>query len=106
MQRVLAIAAIVIVGAASGSVMARDDCVRECKGEAGCEVQVTTCLIRANRNREAIERLKPIAKSHPDNAVFARLLARTYLAEGNAFWALRTLHKVVERDPGDWRGKH
>lgn len=80
---------------------AEPDCQRPCAGDRACEITVTECLIRAGRPREAVERLKALVKEHPDVPLYARLLARSYLAEDNEVWAERTLQEALAANPDD-----
>ena len=77
-------------------------CVQPCQDKISCEIEVCDCLLRAGRAREAIERLKPLAEKGP---VYARLLARAYLADNNPAWAQRTLKEAIARDPGDCQSR-
>ncbi len=75
-------------------------CDKSCDADIECERDVTACLIEADRARDAVERLKPLATENPDPA-WKRLLARAYLANDNAFWAERTLLGALESHPDD-----
>jgi len=79
----------------------RDPCERKCHGEVDCELVVLRCLEQAERPRDAIERFKGQRRAQPDDPALARLLTRAYLADGNRFWAQRTVRLALERDPGD-----
>ncbi len=86
---------------ALSTVRADGECRRSCGEQLSCEVEVVDCLIASGRTREAIERLKPLVKAHPERPAYARLLASAYLADGNAFWAQRTLQAAIDADPAD-----
>lgn len=87
--------------AAVPAARAADACARQCDGDPGCLRRQVECLLRADRAREAVELLKPLARANPDQPVLGRILAWAYHASGNTFWAIRTLQGLVERDPGD-----
>jgi len=80
---------------------AADPCEDHCAGDVDCLRRVTTCLQDRSRGGEAIQRLKAAVSRYPDRPELARLLAAAYLAEGNAFWAERTLAGLVQADPAD-----
>ncbi len=94
-----------LLGAVAASLLSlrasADECVVECGEHIDCEVGVIDCLIRSNRARDAISRLKPLAQQNPSNPVFIRLLAKAYLADNNPFWAQRTLRQLLELNPKD-----
>ncbi len=98
MRILLASAAMLLLAPAGAS---GEDCLKECAGEIDCEIEVTDCLIEAGRAREAVKRLKPLVKQHPDQPAYSHLLARAYLADKNPFWAQRTLQKAIARDETD-----
>ena len=85
--------------------LADGECLKRCGQDISCEAEVVDCLIEAERTREAIERLKPLVKERPEQPAYARLLARAYLAEGNAFWAQRTLQAAIESGPSDCQSR-
>jgi hypothetical protein len=59
-------------------------------------------LLDRGRAKEAVALLKDAIAAQPATARDLRLLlARAYLAEGNDFWALRTLAEMSEQDPSD-----
>ncbi|MBI5546352.1 MAG: hypothetical protein HY901_20895 [Deltaproteobacteria bacterium] len=58
-------------------------------------------LLDQGQPRAAIELLKAVVGPGAESRERALLLARAYLAEGNDFWALRTLQSLAARDPGD-----
>jgi hypothetical protein len=95
------VAVFVAVLTLSAAGAAADACQRDCANDPACEIAVTDCLIEAGRTREAVDRLKPLVWQHPDVPVFARLLARAYLADNNQFWAERTLQEALARNPND-----
>jgi len=74
-------------------------CELECKGDPACEIAMADCFIEKDRVRDAIIRLKVLVQENPDVQVFARMLAKAYLADNNYFWAQRTLVKSLLRDP-------
>ncbi len=78
-----------------------EPCQKDCQDRIGCEIEVTECLLNANRTREAIERLKPMVQKQPQNGAAARLLAKAYLEDDNPFWAERTLQMVIDDNPKD-----
>lgn len=78
-----------------------DSCQKKCLAKVDCEIEAIGCLLDANRTREALVRLKPLVEQHPDTPAFARLLAMTYLADDNPFWAERALLQSLERNPDD-----
>jgi hypothetical protein len=98
-------AALLLVGVAvltlANARAAERTCATACGSNATCEIEVTDCLIAAGRAREAVDRLKAVVKEHPEVPLFARLLARAYLADNNPFWAERTLQEALSRDPND-----
>jgi len=55
---------------------AGDECTKDCTGEIDCEVAMVDCLIKAGRARDAVARVKPLVKAHPDQPAFVHLLAR------------------------------
>jgi tetratricopeptide (TPR) repeat protein len=82
-------------------VAAAENCEKDCLADIACEVKVVDCLIEANDVRQAIKRLKILAREHADQPAYLRLLARAYLADNNSFWAQRTLQKALARDGDD-----
>lgn len=74
---------------------ANADCRLTCASDT--PICVATCLIDTGEPRRAIDLLK---SSEPSAAVRS-LLARAYLADGNRFWAMRTLHQILADDPDD-----
>jgi len=80
---------------------AEGNCEKECQTDIGCEAEVVDCLIEADNVRQAIKRLKSLAREHADQPAYLRLLARAYLADNNSFWAQRTLQKALARDDAD-----
>jgi len=86
---------------ADGTAVAESTCLRDCAGDLACEVEVLDCLLGEKRTRAAVERLKPLVQEHPDEAGWAALLARAYLADSNPFWAQRTLQQALDRNPDD-----
>ncbi len=96
---------IAIIAAATLALLAgssrAEQCLRPCRGKIACEREVTECLLREGRTPAALERLKEVVKSHPDEPAFAQLLARVYLADGNPFWAQRVLMEALQRSPRD-----
>jgi tetratricopeptide (TPR) repeat protein len=76
-------------------------CDEDCAGDLACEQRAVACLRARGQGRLAIERLKAAVAQYPERTALARLLAATYQAEGNTFWAQRTLNRLIERDPRD-----
>ena len=99
-RRVIVLACFVALGSVDYA-LAADDCLRECSGDTGCEIEVAECLIGAGRAREAIKRLKPLTGGEDVNSAYLRMLAKAYLADGNQFWAQRTLQRAIDRDEAD-----
>ncbi|MDP8255094.1 MAG: tetratricopeptide repeat protein [Candidatus Alcyoniella australis] len=62
----------------------------DCQGDV---FDCATTLLDQGQARQAINLLKPALAVDPDDGTLARLLAASYLAEGNRFWALRTLNE-------------
>lgn len=75
-----------------------DPCAPACK-ELRCELDAARCLIERGRAREAKERLRPLAAEHPGEREPGLLLARAYLALGNAVWARRVLYGALQHEP-------
>jgi len=73
--------------------------------DLAAEVDRVESAIASGGAREAIDRLKPLVRGHPDRPALARLLAKAYLADGNPFWAERTLAAALANDPGDWESR-
>jgi hypothetical protein len=71
----------------------------ECDAE--CERRHATALIERGEIRTAVERLRAAVVRFPDDTVLPLLLARGYLAEGNLFWAERTLRDALVPRPSD-----
>ncbi|MCP4600418.1 MAG: hypothetical protein GY847_07790 [Proteobacteria bacterium] len=90
--------AVVLVAARAAS---DEPCAQECRSIVACEATVVDCLIESGKARDAIARLKPLVGDNPLKPAFARLLARAYLAENNAFWAQRTLEQSIKENPED-----
>ena len=76
-------------------------CDEDCAGDLACEQRAVACLRAQDQGRLAIERLKAAVAQYPERTALTRLLAATYQAEGNTFWAQRTLNRLIERDPRD-----
>lgn len=98
MRALLAFTAVFLLAPAGA---AQEACLRECAGDIDCEIEVTDCLLKASRAREAVSRLKALVKEHPGEPAYSHLLARAYLADNNPFWAQRTLRQAIalnERD--------
>ena len=76
-------------------------CDEDCAGDLACEQRAVACLRAQDQGRLAIERLKAAVAQYPERTALARLLAATYQAEGNTFWAQRTLNRLIEQDPRD-----
>ena len=76
-------------------------CDRDCAGVLACEQRAVACLCARDQGRAAVERLKVAVEQYPERRELARLLAATYQAEGNTFWAQRTLNHLIEGDPSD-----
>lgn len=102
----LAPAALAAPAAEGGTASA---CARQCAVDAAgggaprlaCESAVADCLIEAGEARAAVDRLKALVRAHPQRPDLGRLLARAYLADGNPFWAQRTLQRLLARDSAD-----
>ena len=75
-----------------------DPCAPSCK-ELRCELDAARCLIERGRAREAKERLRPLAAERPGERETSLLLARAYLALGNAVWARRVLYGALQLEP-------
>jgi hypothetical protein len=71
----------------------------ECDAE--CERCKAVALIDRGDAQAAVERLRNAITRFPDDTVLPLLLARGYLAEGNLFWAERTLRDALVRNPSD-----
>jgi len=75
-----------------------DPCIAECaSADLACWQESVECFIDDGRARAAVEALKPVAS----DPALARLLARAYAADGNLFWAQRTLHALLVADETD-----
>jgi hypothetical protein len=88
-----------IVILASFQVYGGESCIEECRDKVDCEIEVTRCLIKSNRARDAIDRLKILVQQHPKNPAFARLLTSAYVADNNPFWAQRVLEQSLNENP-------
>ena len=80
---------------------ASPSCGEDCTGDLVCEQLAVSCLRAQGKGRQAIERLKTAVAQYPKRTELSRLLAATYHAEGNTFWAQRTLNRLIEQDPRD-----
>jgi hypothetical protein len=69
--------------------------------DAECERRGAAALIERGDTRAAVARLRIAVTRFPDDTVLPLLLARSYLAEGNLFWAERTLRDALVRRPAD-----
>lgn len=69
--------------------------------DAPCERARAERLLRSNDLRGAIEHLRDAARRYPDDPTLTLILARSYLLEGNLFWAESTLRGALERHHGD-----
>lgn len=77
------------------------ECDRHCDGDISCSLDVAACYTEQGRPRDSIELLKPLFTAHPGDTGLATALSGAYLADGNSFWALRTLmiaHEIVPND--------
>ncbi|MBW2704420.1 MAG: tetratricopeptide repeat protein, partial [Deltaproteobacteria bacterium] len=77
------------------------NCMQDCKERLACEQQVVECLRAQGQGPQAIAHLKKQLADRPERLDLARLLAATYHAEGNVFWAQRTLQALIEQNPED-----
>ncbi|MBW1870421.1 MAG: hypothetical protein JRJ19_00050 [Deltaproteobacteria bacterium] len=80
---------------------AEEKCEKVCQADVACETRVIDCLIKTDKVRQAIKRLKSLVREQADQPAYLRLLARVYLADNNSFWAQRTLQKALARDDND-----
>jgi len=69
--------------------------------DAECERAAAVTLIERGETRAAVERLHAAIIRFPDDPALPLLLARSYLAEGNLFWAERGLRDTLVRRPAD-----
>jgi hypothetical protein len=69
--------------------------------DAPCERAAAARLIDAGAPREAVVRLRGALTRFPDDPELPLLLARAYLADGNLFWAERSLRDALARRPND-----
>jgi len=76
-------------------------CAKDCRGDAACEVEVSDCLIETGQLRPAIDRLKGVIETNPNEPAYALRLARAYLADDNPFWAQRVLQNALASNPDD-----
>ncbi len=79
----------------SGPVLADDLCRQSCDGDMACELKAGECLLSAQRAPEAIQRFKTLQAAQPQTVAISQFLAKAYLADGNAFWALRVLQRAA-----------
>jgi hypothetical protein len=84
-----------LAAAALSQPLFANDCDAECERRGGA------ALIERGDTRAAVERLRIAVTRFPDDRVLPLLLARSYLGEGNLFWAERTLREALVRHPSD-----
>ena len=73
--------------------------------DAECERTAAVALIERGETRAAVERLRVAVGRFPDAAALPLLLVRSYLAEGNLFWAERALRDALVRRPADFEAR-
>ncbi|MBN2492980.1 MAG: hypothetical protein JXR96_00210 [Deltaproteobacteria bacterium] len=93
-----------VAAGAEGEQAARA-CLEDCAGSLDCERRVADCLLRAGQGRVAIDRLKALVEAAPERVGYSRLLAHAYHADGNDFWAQRTLQRLLDADEADCQSR-
>jgi hypothetical protein len=89
----------------AGSSAADNSCRKDCRQSIECEIKVADCFLKAGLTRQLIEYLKPKVVKYPHKPVFARLLAKAYLAENNSFWAQKVLKKAIRSNLDDCQSR-
>ena len=76
-------------------------CGRPCPKDPACAARRGGCLLRKGKPKLATAALKGAAKLHPQSRPLHLLLALSYLARKNLFWAMRILNGYLSRKPAD-----
>lgn len=77
------------------------DCVEERCDSLGCLRTQVLCLLDKKDADGAVSLLKERKDEFGGERVFVLLLAKSYMRQGNTFWALRTLDEHLALHPGD-----
>jgi hypothetical protein len=98
---VLAVAALACLPAVALAGGKETACERKPCSTVECAAERTGCLIDGGDAEAALDLLKEDPETLREEEEHHLLMARAYLAQGNAFWAIGVLGRALEERPGD-----
>ncbi len=77
------------------------ECDTPCGNNISCHDRQLRCLAAKGETQKAIEKAKELKKAKPHDPRWSMLLARSYDAAGNHFWAVKTMQQHLVNFPDD-----